>query len=279
MRLDEFWNVTKSALNVLLVSVLLSGCISLGKAVPSEEMAKVTRLSVIAMEAPPFSGLPHTPKHYPRARIFPILGAIEATGDLISQQQSATEKYDDLSKTPGSIEAAFYDTSSWVPTIYLAQESANQIQAATGIEVIVNERPARMPGVTDLQRPYNWEAWETPIKTWYNSDRSGYDYKQLSKKRADTVLEIGLHINTVRSGDLFIQIMARVIDVQSGKMLGRAREWSMTEIKSLDNLFADGEERFKDLFAKAANPLVASVLQQLGITPKTDLPDLRKPLW
>ena len=64
---------------------------------------------------------------------------------------------------------------------------------------------------------------------------------------------------------LLVQVTMKLVDPQSGKVLGRARDWANPELGSVENLFADDGRKIKEVFAKATKPLVAADLQAIGL--------------
>jgi len=177
------------------------------------------------------------------------------------------ERYAEMRKNPVSIETALYDENSWVGSMVIAKEAANQIKALSAKEGFVIEKTARMLG-TD-RRFINIHIkdgiFNVPNMAWYGSDRARFDYTNLAKeKNVDVVLEIAFNVCSVAFGYLILEIMAKVVDAKSGQVLGRAREDSWTDIDSVDSLFEVEGQVYKDLFAKETKPLVTKVLENLG---------------
>jgi len=201
---------------VLILLLGFNGCVASSKMVPSDRMAKITKIAIIAMEPPPLilpkdvtlndvpSGTEQVLAQASRLTYVPIQGVqtggrtlimvfgIVMLVDLIGDDQSAKQRYKELSKNAIPLDEVLYDPNNWVPTTFLVQEAANHIKSKTGKEVIVEEGLARMPGVLDRGRTHLMENWYAPIRAWYSSDKSNYDYSKMTHENVDIVLEVGL---------------------------------------------------------------------------------------
>jgi len=62
-----------------------------------------------------------------------------------------------------------------------------------------------------------------------------------------------------------MQVMMKLVDPASGRVLARSRAWALPEIGRPEDLFKADGQAFKQLFAKTAGGLVAKNLRQMRL--------------
>jgi hypothetical protein len=117
------------------------------------------------------------------------------------------------------------------------------------------------------ERTFFMENWMEPIRAWYNQDISSFDYKSYRERKVDAVLEVGLSNHMLSRSILLVSVMLKLIDPSTGKVLGRARNAEIVEIKKMDKLFIDSGLPFKELFAATGKKPVIENLKYLGLLP------------
>ena len=62
-----------------------------------------------------------------------------------------------------------------------------------------------------------------------------------------------------------VQVMMRLVDVQTGHVIGRTRNWAYPQVGRATELLANDNTRLKTIFVETARPLVAAGLKDLGL--------------
>lgn len=156
---------------------------------------------------------------------------------------------------------------AWLPSVEFAREGA-RLLTASGRTPTISPEIQPIPGVEEKGRTTLMENWMAPIRSWYNDERPAQRYASLHAKGVEAVAELGISNYEILTGKLLLQIHVKLIDPASGKLLGRARASSFTEMPPMDELFADDAKLFKESVSRAGNPLVTTCLQDLGIATK-----------
>ena len=160
----------------------------------------------------------------------PTIGAARAVGVVsgililieASSLRDAPAAPETLAKSK-TIEGLLRSNEIWIPTNVLADEATRQI-AATGRSVVCVPGVQLIPGV--VNRDYtllNNQNSMRPIRDWYNSDISSFNYASLGADKADAVLEVALlNYSIAIEKRLLVQVMVKLINPSTGKTVGRA---------------------------------------------------------
>ena len=111
------------------------------------------------------------------------------------------------------------------------------------------------------------ENWLAPIRAWYNEIKSSYGYVKLPNKNVDAVLEVGIANYEIVFDGLVVQVMSKLIDPATGRVLGRSRNGSYVDAPPMENLFDDEGQIYKEFFARVTRDLIAANLKELGLLP------------
>ena len=171
-------------------------------------------------------------------------------------------------KAADSVEDMLNSEEAWIPTIVFAEEAAKQITAQGEHDVTVIKKVQIFPGLTNRERTWNLENWYAPIRSWYNQKTSQFDYKSLEDQRIDAVLEVGLLNYILMSDRILLQVMLKLIDPATGKVLGRARAFDFEFFSGTDGLFEDNGQPFKNLVGGLGGRLVTEDLKSIGLLPE-----------
>jgi hypothetical protein len=104
-----------------------------------------------------------------------------------------------------------------------------------------------------------------PIRSWYNQELSSFDYKSYKEGGVDAILEVGMSNYSLLPNKLLVQVMVKMVDPASGRVLGRARNYELATIAEMDKLFINDGKNFKELFAATANKPMIEDLRYLGL--------------
>ena len=64
--------------------------------------------------------------------------------------------------------------------------------------------------------------------------------------------------------------MLRLVDVRTGRVIGRTRNWTYPELGTAPELLANDSAALKTVFVNATRPLVAAGLKELGLIEPVD---------
>jgi hypothetical protein len=262
--------------SLLLILVFLSGCVSARMKPPVDTSGKVRKIVVVPMEAPPLEVfLPSFTNNLPVAASATMTWvpdrAIHTAGKvgvmvfgifmLLDMPETARRS----AKIAESLDNVLDSKDAWIPTIVLSEEAVGQI-ARQGTQTAILERKFRKyPGITNRERTFFGENWMAPMRNWYNQEQSPYDYKAHADQGADAILEVGLLNYSLYRDSLIVQVMVKLVDPSSGKVLGRARDFDLAKLSKTDNLFEDDAQCFKELFAETARKPMIENLRYLGL--------------
>lgn len=262
-----------------VLAFVLGGCVAPQVGAPPSDIARMRNLAVVAVEAPPLGmppwmvhRLPLHPAAIPYVIPDPQTGSPQPLGFVaagIFMLGTLAIADAEMRKMSVPLDDVLARDDAWIPTVVLAREAAGQLASGGGLQVTRVPGFRKIPGVTFPGRTVFMENWMAPIRAWYNGDTSPFDYGDLGKERVDGVLEVGISNYEIATGDLFVvQVMLKLVDPRTGRVLGRAREAAYPTVDSPEKIFAGDAQRFKELFAQTTAPLVASSLKDIGLVPR-----------
>ncbi len=158
-------------------------------------------------------------------------------------------------------------SDAWLPTVELARETAAQLRAGWGVNVEVVDGYLALPGIENRSRTFLMENWMAPIRAWYNEDESSFDYVQLSNKNTDAVVEVGIANYEMLRGEILIQVMSKLVDPTTNRVLGRSRNSVLEKTPPIKVLFDNEGQNYKEFFARVTRDLIAANLKELGLLP------------
>jgi hypothetical protein len=164
---------------------------------------------------------------------------------------------------PSSVQSQIEPTETWQPSVELAQET-RRLLAAVGRSASISSKLQPIPGIQNKGRTVLMENWMAPIRAWHNDDQHSTRYALIDRRGIDGVVEVGISNYEIYAGKLILQAHVKLIDPGSGRLLGRARTSSFTELAPMDEIFATDAKRFKELVSRTGNQLIATSLQELG---------------
>jgi hypothetical protein len=108
------------------------------------------------------------------------------------------------------------------------------------------------------------EDWLEPVRQWYDSRTEASEYTTTAPDFATDVVEVGIANYSIEDLNLYLSVLIKVVDVETGQVTGRARVFSTTDLRPED-AFQDEASLFKRTFAKTGRQLVEKCLDQLGM--------------
>jgi hypothetical protein len=164
-----------------------------------------------------------------------------------------------------SIDDILDSKEAWIPTIIISQEATERITREGRDTVILERKIREIPGITKRKRTLTGENYMAPIRSWYNQELSSFDYKSYKEGGVDAILEVGMSNYSLLPNKLLVQVMVKMVDPASGRVLGRARNYELATIAEMDKLFINDGKNFKELFAATANKPMIEDLRYLGL--------------
>ncbi len=264
------------AIRILVICLALSvlaGCVGPQLQPDPERLSRVRNIEFVPMETPPLIiNQPYVAGQI--ARREEDINAIKAVSSLLFQSQLGLLLM--LGQLPGYLlresEARQLGypapVEMWIPTVEFARE-AGRLVAAAGKAATVSTEVQPIPGIQDRQRSLLMENWLGPIRDWYNDESPSAKYAALAVKGVDLIAEVGIINYEVGShGNLYLQVVVKLIDPRSGQLVGRARAFSSTDFIAIDKAFDNDAKPLKDSVLKVGNPLVLTCLRELRLVPK-----------
>lgn len=106
-----------------------------------------------------------------------------------------------------------------------------------------------------------------PVRRWYNADVSSLQLTQQDAPRSDAILEVGV-LNYEYDKRLMMQVVLKLIDPTTHRVLGRARNWAIPEGKSVAEMLQDQGQPLRHLVDTTGEDLLTKCLQDLGLIPR-----------
>ena len=151
----------------------------------------------------------------------------------------------------------------WNPGAWFAAETERQLQLA-GIAASHGSRSMPVDGGLEGPPPEPSAEWLESVRQWYESPVQTVDYLQVAPGRATRILEVGVANYSIEDHILYLSLLTRLIDYETGQVLRRSRVFSTTDVYP-DRAFTNEARQFKATFAKTGEQLVRKSLSQIGL--------------
>ena len=162
------------------------------------------------------------------------------------------------------IQASIEKNDAWLPTRVLAGEIRSQL-LARGLRTEVSPTLKRVTGLKDRRITLFMENWLAPLRDWYNRSDPEFDYQKRGLDPSSYVIEVGILNYELTGQHLLLQVMVKLIEPSSGKLIGRARAASRVPLPDYERLFANDGAEYKAIFATTGKELVRQCLFELGL--------------
>jgi hypothetical protein len=150
-----------------------------------------------------------------------------------------------------------------MPTVNLAIRAAQQISESGHRKTFVLEGYAKLPDI-DRTRDVPLEDWLAVVRRWFNSDGAMLDGAAITPT-SDAILQVGVLNYEYLDERLLLQVMVKVIDKKSGRVIGRAREHSDVRGGTVAVMMRDQGSPMRDLVDASGSSLLSRCLQDLGL--------------
>jgi hypothetical protein len=267
----------KRILVSFLILALSSGCMSAAIKAPEETVRGIRRIVVVPMEAPPLEVAPLALSgNFAGASSYLVLAPdriIAATGKVgvmvfgIFMLMELPAASREAAKIAESLDDMLGSGDAWIPTAVLAQEATRRIASAGKHDVVMERAFLKYPGITNRERTVLLENWMAPIRDWYGQDVSPFDHRAYKDRGGDAVLEVGLSNYSLYQDHMILQVLLKLVDPGTGRVIGRSRETDLLRIKQPSLLFSENGQPFKEFFTELGGKLVDADLVAIGLKP------------
>jgi len=259
---------------MLLFLVITTGCLGGQLKVHVDVLDNITSIAIVPMESPPLSIFPTVSTDSlfvgsTKATTIPVesvqqAGAIGVFVSGIFMLVELPSGMKESAKQAASFDAVINRGEVWIPTVMFAREAANQITSKVKYNVVIQE-VRKFPGLTNRGRTFFMENWMKPIRDWHKADQSIFDYSSLEKQGFHAVLEVGM-LGYGYTGDFVtLDVMFKLIDARTGRVIGRSVESTYTETDKGEPLLANDGKNFKELIGSLGSELIDRNMRSIGL--------------
>lgn len=242
---------------------IIGGCAAGSQQVPEGPPSAGARIYVVALESGPlvvpagFGGLFIISAGPPGIGVFNLLQLAAGMPDAIERSAKATK----------IVDAELRGASGWEPTRVIADQAAARLEAG-GASVTVEPTLRPVPGMPRPPPEVHMMSnpWIRAVAAWHVDNAPVMDYAPLAADGVPTrVVEVAIRHYEVTSGQLMLGIDMKVVDAQTGRIVGRAFEYSLESLEPVKDNFANGALGYKELFAAQAKQLTNQCLADMGL--------------
>ncbi len=254
---------------VFLCPLFVSGCISASVKLTESARLPMKVVQVVALEAPPLEIVPdlletRLPIYeyydnmalplYTERKVFRYPGGL-----LIAGRVGDGDSVEIVDLTQPL--SAGSESNNWTPTQVLTQELIDQLNKA-GIQTLMETSLLRLP-MEAVERDANLARWRGAIESWYETEMLK---PAVYPEHVDAVVELGIGQYRIFAGQISLQVLIKVIDPESGRVMARVAEKSTGYEAPIDLLLQKRGAKFKSLLQQRASHLIARGLQYIGLT-------------
>ena len=258
----------------LLLADLLNGCWAPDIKAPVAALDKLQSILVVAVESPPLEIYPD-----PIEQRMPVYGHYDNmampvdldtqiyrnAGGIVIVGQVSQDDEDDLVVAEQSMEPPTDPDGAWTPSLAVAQLAQNRLSTAA-IRTALNHNYQPL-AIANAERNANLGHWHHAIQDWYALDKSTSDYAQLDAY--DAVLEVGIANYRIFESQTSLQVLLKLIDPTSGRVIARSRADSFEVDDTPLNSLNTDSQAFKNQVTKLGKQLLNQALDGIGLPATT----------
>jgi len=274
----------KNVIALILVATLTSGCVAMTRTPPESVVSRLKVIAIVPVEAPPL--LLHPDTEADRANMAKLgltspEGGSSGTAYLtlpifcplcVATSLPLSIAISSIPRPSDTVVMTREQPPQWMPTAGLARIAARLLQRPGSRETFVADGYALLP-IADRSVNVFLENWMAPVRRWYNSDEFILEYSQPTPPQSDATLEIGILNYEYFSDILLMQVMVKLSDPTTKRVLGRARNWVTSRGKSLAEMLQDQGQPLRRLIETNGEASLAECLKNLGLLPHSTLPE------
>ncbi|MDH4059516.1 MAG: hypothetical protein OEU94_01755 [Aquincola sp.] len=220
-----------------------------------------SRVHVVPFESPPLvvpasgGGLFIISAGQPAFGVFNLLQLAAGMPDAVERSARATR----------ALDAELRGASGWEPTRVIAEHVRARLEPG-GATVTIDAALRPVPGVGTAEVDMLSNRWIRAVRAWREDNTPVADYARLAADGVPTqVVEVAIRHYELTTGQLFLGIDMRVVDARTGRVVGRAFDYSSSSLEPVKDTFAEGGQRYKGLFAAQAGQLSDRCLAEMGL--------------
>ncbi len=264
---------------ILLLPLLVTACVSSGTVRPMSATAKLKTIRIVAVEPPPLEVIPdllqsRSPvyRHYDTMSVLPYSEHKlyrNPAGILIAGQVAPDDDVEIVSLQKASLSlapvynraVAMTGQSKWTPTFELASTAAEYLRN-NSIQASVSEHYLPLP-----VNSASLSQWHNAVERWYADETPRVDYRPFLTNQVDAVMEIGISRYRIFEGQFSLEVLIKVIDPNTGRLLAKTKQTDYSLGSSAQALLSSDGRAFKAALRRLGDSLLDQELQQIGLVP------------
>lgn len=263
---------------IAVMACVLSGCLAPAVTPPADRISAITSVLVVPVEAPPLEVIPDlietrmpvfgqyqyetvpslllmTEKIYRHPGGILIAGLVGSEDTVREAQQRAS--------AGEVLESSSVLKESWVSTLVLAEQAASVLNACQ-VRAVMSGHFRRLP-IAGEDRTANLGNWRRAVRDWYAQDPSSIAYRRPGVGPVDAVLEIGVGSYRIFEGQTSVQVLLKLIDAGTGRVIGRTHAEDLSVDGEALALLGHEGEKFKSVVTHMGTRLLTDGLNALGL--------------
>ena len=262
-----------------IITCTLSACMAPAIAPTADRISAIRSMLIVPVETPPLEVIPDPvknripaygqyayenvpPTQLMREKIYRNPGGILIAGKVGS---SDSVELAETQRTSGgaALQSSAALKDNWVSTLVLAEHAASTLSTGP-VQAVMSKHFRRLP-IAGENRTANLGHWHGAVRDWYAQDQSTVDYRQPGIGPVDAVLEIGVGSYRIFEGQTSLQVLLKLIDPGTGRVIGRARAEDISVEGSALALLGHEGENFKSVVTRMGTRLLTNGLSELGL--------------
>ncbi len=269
----------KISLLWLVMLHLLTACMAADPThrLPDSAAPQLKSILIVAMEAPPLEVIPdllesRMPVYqqydnmalpiYVDQKIYRNPGGIVIFGRVGQDDSVARGTY-------GCLQSFSCANGDWIPTLALSDQAASQLDSML-IKAATYRSAFPLP-IVDNAFGTELDGRRKAVELWYAGSSSVVDFNRLQGDSVDAVLEIGIGRYKIFAGQLTLQLLIKLIDADTGRVIARSSTSDMTFEASTEALLAYEGAKFKAMINEMGMRLLVRGFLAMGLRPKLKL--------
>jgi hypothetical protein len=270
----------RCALWLLPFTLFTSGCQMNTVRLSAENTLNMKTVMIAAVESPPLEIIPDLLETrqpvirsletmaisiYSTPSLYRYPGGVLIYGQTVSDDSVEKLASDDPLLTRGDNPYSYESkiNSPWHPARALAFHAAESL-SKQGIKVVLNGLLRHLP-LNAGQRQTHLSHWYNAIAQWYEENTSPVNYAKLLSTPVDAVIEVGISDFRIFEGQVSLQVLMKVIEPKSGRVLAKTGISDYTSRTSADSLLLPDGAAFKTLISEMGAKLIENDFKNIGI--------------
>jgi len=158
----------------------------------------------------------------------------------------------------------------WKPSVVIAELLAAGLLERTDYAVRVDQQEQPYPDIDNLSSLSQWDRSHA-MGQWYVKQTVAMDDRFDISQDVDCIIMVGVNgFGLNYPGYLWMGIHLKVIEPETGKVLGKAWVLEQGPRKKMESLLADDARKLKDELVAVGRPMIAQCLASCGLVAETE---------